>query len=346
MELKNFDFKQKLMFHPEHLIALRNGERPFPVTCEVDLTNLCNHDCYFCVVKEMRKEHKVSLETPVILGAISQMKELGLKGISFTGGGEPLLHKDFYTVLAHAHSLEIDTGLMTNGALLRQDKELLPYLNWVRISVGAGSRELYKKIQGKDDFDQVIENVRMLSEKRRKSGYIVNIGVRMLLDLDNYHTLPQLAEKLCGSGIDYIQAAPDCRDDTYPILEEGDYQDVINNTEAILKGTGTRLLMAGFTLNQRDRGYPQKCYAHCYQIAITATGDVVFCKNMRGDEKMSIGNIYQNTMEEIWNCARCLELETRLDPQTCHSICKNMQINVAIEDFLNPVNDMSVNFVG
>ena len=62
MELKNFDFRQKLMFHPEHLIALRNGERPFPITCEIDLTNLCNHDCYFCVVKEMREEHKTSLE--------------------------------------------------------------------------------------------------------------------------------------------------------------------------------------------------------------------------------------------------------------------------------------------
>lgn len=184
MELKNFDFKQKLMFHPEHLIALRTGTRPFPVTCEIDLTNLCNHNCYFCVVKEARETHKTSLETPVILDAITQLKELGLKGISFTGGGEPLVHKDFYTVLEHAHKLGIHTGLMTNGALLREDRELLRYLNWVRVSVGAGSRELYQKIQGKDDFTRVIENVCMLSGKRQESGDVVNIGVRMLLDLE------------------------------------------------------------------------------------------------------------------------------------------------------------------
>lgn len=346
MELKNFDFKQKLMFHPEHLIALRTGKRPFPVTCEIDLTNLCNHDCYFCVVKEAREAHRTSLETPVILNAITQMKELGLKGISLTGGGEPLVHKDFYTVLEHAHKLGIDTGLMTNGALLREDKELLRFLNWIRISVGAGNRELYQKIQGKDDFDRVLENIRMLSRKRRESGHIVNIGVRMLLDLENYHTLPELARLLRDSGIDYIQAAPDCRDDTYPILQEADYPDVINETEAVLKGTETRLLMAGFTVNQRDRAYPKKCYAHCYQIAIIATGDVVFCKNMRGNGDMAIGNIYQSSVADIWNSTKCLELEAKLDPQNCHSICKNMQINVAIEDFLNPTNDMSVNFVG
>lgn len=346
MELKNFDFRQKLMFHPEHLIALRNGKRPFPITCEIDLTNLCNHDCYFCVVKEMREEHKTSLETPVILRAIKQMKSMGMKGISFTGGGEPLVHKDFYSILAYTHDLGIHTGLMTNGALLQKNQELLPHLNWIRISVGAGSRELYQKIQGKDDFDRVIENVYMLGEQRQQSGAVVNIGVRMLLDLDNYHTLPQLAEILRKSKIDYIQAAPDCRDDNYPILQAADYQEVIQETENILRGTNTKLLMAGFTQNQKDRAYPQRCYAHCYQVAITATGNVAFCKNMRGSEEMSIGNIYQNTIEEIWNGERCLELEARLDPQTCHSICKNMQINVAIEDFLNPTNDMSVNFVG
>lgn len=346
MELKNFNFRQKLMFHPEHLIALRTGARPFPVTCEIDLTNLCNHDCYFCVVKEARETHKTSLETPVIMNAITQLKELGMKGIAFTGGGEPLVHKDFYTVLEHTHKLGIHTGLMSNGALLRDDRELLGLLNWVRISVGAGDRELYRKIQGKDDFDRVIENIRMLCRKRQESGVVTNIGVRMLLDLENYHTLPQLARLLRDSGIDYIQAAPDCRDDTYPILRAADYQAVINETEAVLKGTKTKLLMAGFTVNQSDRAYPKKCYAHWYQIAIIATGDIVFCKNMRGNADMVIGNIYQSSVADIWNSPKCLELEARLDPQNCHSICKNMQINVAIEDFLNPTNDMSVNFVG
>lgn len=346
MELGNFDFKKKLIFHPEHLIALRTDERPFPVTCEIDLTNFCNHDCYFCVVKDDREAHKASLETPVILNAITQLKGLGVKGISFTGGGEPLVHKDFYTVLEYTRKLEMHVGLMTNGALLREDREVLRYLNWIRISVGAGEQELYHKIQGKDDFNRVIENIHMLCRKRRESGSAVNIGVRMLLDLENYHTLPSLARLLRDSGVDYIQAAPDCRDDTYPIMQTADYQAVIDATEAVLAGTKTRLLMAGFTENSRDRAYPQKCYAHYYQIAITATGDVIFCKNARGNKNLVVGNIYQSSIADIWNSPKCLELEAQIAPQNCRSICKNMLINVAIEDFLNPTNDMSVNFVG
>ena len=47
MKLKNFDFTQKVYLHPEHVIKLKNNQRPFPMTIEVDLTNHCNHKCSF-----------------------------------------------------------------------------------------------------------------------------------------------------------------------------------------------------------------------------------------------------------------------------------------------------------
>lgn len=346
LEFGNFDFSRKLMHHPEHLIALREGKRPFPVTFEIDLTNLCNHSCYFCVAKEMRDTHQNTLDTQTVLGAIAQLKGMGVKGISFTGGGEPLVHKDFYSILAKTHEMGIHTGLMTNGALIKKYEELVRNLNWIRVSVGAGSRELYQKIQGRDDFDLVIQNVRSLVQARDKSQAVVNIGVRMLIDMDNYRTLPQLALALQDSGIDYIQVAPDCRDDLYPILQADGLQDVVEDTKSLLSATPTKLLLAGFTLNQKDRDYPEKCYAHYYQMALTATGNVVFCKNMRDRDDMTIGNIYRSSIQEMWDGEICRRLEAALCPSTCHNICKNMQINVSLETFLNPTNDMSVDFIG
>lgn len=346
MELKNFNFRQKLIHHPEHLIALRNGERPFPTTCEIDLTNLCNHDCYFCVVKEARETHRTSLETTAVLDAITQMRALGVKGISFTGGGEPLVHRDFYTILEKTHDLGIHTGLMTNGALLRKGGEYLRHLNWIRVSVGAGNRELYQKIHGKDDFDRVIANIHQLGENRRRLQADVNIGVRIFLDFDNYHTLPSLAKLLEDSGIDYIQVAPDCRDQSYPILKADDFQAVIAQTEQILQKTSVNLLVAGFIFDQKSCVTPKKCYAHYYQFALTATGDIIFCKNFRNREDSSIGNIYQSSVADIWNSEKCLTMEATLAPHSCGEICKNMQINTAIEEFLHPANDMSINFVG
>lgn len=348
INLNNFDFKQKLMHHPEHLIALRDGLRPFPVTMEIDLTNLCNHNCYFCVVKNLREQYKVALDTDIIVNVISQLKELGTKGISFTGGGEPLLHKDFYKILECTHRQGFDTGLMTNGALITEGKaeSLLRNLNWIRISVGAGNSELYKRIQGRDDYERVIKNVRLLGNIRGEKGYEVNLGVRMLLDKENYQSLITLSSDLAGSGINYIQVAPDCRDSNYAIFSQKDFKKILEESKKVLEQSGISLLMAGFVQNQEDKEYPLKCYAHYFQMAVIATGDLIFCKNGRDNTEMAIGNIYKNTIKEIWNGQRCIELESRLSPLNCHEICKNMQVNVAIENFLNPVNDMSINFIG
>ena len=49
MKLKNFDFTQKVYLHPEHVVKLKNKERPFPMTIEVDLTIIVIIDVLFAV---------------------------------------------------------------------------------------------------------------------------------------------------------------------------------------------------------------------------------------------------------------------------------------------------------
>ena len=66
MKLKNFDFTQKVYLHPEHIIKLKNNERPFPMTIEVDLTNHCNHRCSFCCWGEDIAVDKSTLDTKII----------------------------------------------------------------------------------------------------------------------------------------------------------------------------------------------------------------------------------------------------------------------------------------
>ena len=100
MKLKNFDFTQKVYLHPEHVVKLKNKGRPFPMTIEVDLTNHCNHRCTFCCWGEDIAVDKSTLDTKIIKKCIYDMKKLGAKAICFTGGGEPMIHKDFYEILS------------------------------------------------------------------------------------------------------------------------------------------------------------------------------------------------------------------------------------------------------
>ena len=126
MKLKNFNFNEKVELQPSQIEKINNKLRPFPITVEVDLTNHCNHRCSFCVWGEHISSDKSSLKKENILKCIQGMRKLGAKAITFTGGGEPMIHKDFYEILVTSKKLGFDCGLITNGSVITEkNAELL-----------------------------------------------------------------------------------------------------------------------------------------------------------------------------------------------------------------------------
>jgi len=99
MKRYNFDFSKKIFFHPENIVAFKQKKRPFPITVEIDLSNICNHRCSFCCFSEYLKKNNSTLDTKIVKQRIAEMYKLGTKGICFTGGGEPMAHKDFIDIL-------------------------------------------------------------------------------------------------------------------------------------------------------------------------------------------------------------------------------------------------------
>ena len=63
-----------------------------------------------------------TLETNLIKTRLVEMKEMGAKGISFTGGGESMLHPNFIEILQHTKDTGFDVGLITNGSAITKEK--------------------------------------------------------------------------------------------------------------------------------------------------------------------------------------------------------------------------------
>ena len=65
---------------------------------------------------------------------------MGIKSITWTGGGEPTVHNDFLQFIKYADKYGIKQGLNTNGALLTD--EMIDFIgkhfSYVRFSVDAG----------------------------------------------------------------------------------------------------------------------------------------------------------------------------------------------------------------
>lgn len=108
---------EKLLFHQEAMENLRNG-RGFPVSCWIAPTDICNAKCSFCSVGERAGD---VLPMRIINGFLDQLCPLGLKSVTLSGGGNPLLYKcpetktDFNGLAASIHDRGLEMALITNG---------------------------------------------------------------------------------------------------------------------------------------------------------------------------------------------------------------------------------------
>jgi len=143
-----------------------------------------------------------------------------------------------------------------------------------------------------------------------------------------------------------LQLVPDqYTDDGGKFWNALETQEVFDKVGFALKQNNTRLLTTTFLETQTDLEYPKTCYAHFFQTVITAEGDLIFCKNARGVGKYILGNISQNTLTEIWNSEKVLNIEKNIKPSNCGLFCRCMALNNAMEDVMSPSIDMSPNFV-
>jgi len=351
LELKNFDFTKKIFFHPEKIVEYKEGKRPFPTTIEIDLTNRCNHRCTFCFYAEHIgvEADKPNLDTEIIKKVIQEAKILGTKAISFTGGGEPTLHKDYADIVKHTKNVGLDVGTITNGSAItpRNVNAYFENLQWIRISMAGGDRESYQQVQGVDQFDLVLKNIILLSEQKSLQKSNLNIGIRTLVTPNNIDSLIDFANKISSLNINYYQLAPDqYSTDKGAFWNSEHTQDVFNKVKNIITPTGINLLTTTYMESQEGLDYPQTCYAHFFMFAILAEGNVTFCKNARGAENFYIGNIYKNSLKEIWEGDKTKDIEKWVRPNNCGLMCKHMAINNSMEGILHPESDMSPNFVG
>ena len=285
----------------------------------------------------------------MIKNRLKEAKELGTKAISFTGGGEPTIHKDYVNIVEYAHKIGLDVGTITNGSTIttRNVDTLIKNLQWIRFSLAGGDAESYKKVQGVDQFELIIKNIELISKRKNDLNSDLNIGIRTLVTTENIHTLEKFAEKIKDLHIDYYQLAPDqFSDDKGLFWNSENTQNIFKNVKKILEPTGIKLLTTTYMVAQENLDYPKTCYAHFFMIAILAEGHVTFCKNARGEDNFYIGNINDKSLKDIWDDVKTKEIEKWVKPNNCGLFCKHMSINNTMEDLMNPTSNMSPNFVG
>ena len=309
MNLKQFN-PMKILNHWKTLNEIVSGKNPAPISCEIDPSNYCNHDCIWCINGNYRENNLEMLSKERLFSIIDQLADMRVKSITFTGGGEPLTNPAVLDALKKVRRGKMETALVTNGSLLDEEKSkvIINTCSFVRISLDAAGNNIYNKLhrpkgKGKKNFDKVISNLKTLVELRRAAKKKTTIGVAYLVHPLNYHQIYDAAKLVKKIGVDYIQVRP---------VFMGGAQlsgKIWFETERLMQDAlGLRdksfhvfpILHRFDEVINMDKGY-DVCRGHRTLGVIGANGKVYLCCQFRGVDKFCFGDLNKQTFKEIWN---------------------------------------------
>ncbi len=217
----------KVVHHQDKIAQLKKGIQPIPSQVQLVISDVCNHDCSFCAYRmsgytsnenfgildqqskkiENNPNRKISYEKCIEI--IEDCKEMGVKAIQFTGGGEPTTHPKHGDIFRKVIDLGMDLALITNGAILKPDViDTLVHAKWVRVSVDAGTPETYSHIRSikKERFNDTLKNIsRLVSAKNNSSKTDLLVGAGYVVDENNYNEIYEFAKIASDLGVDNIR---------------------------------------------------------------------------------------------------------------------------------------------
>lgn len=187
--------------------------RGLSLVAEIDTTLLCQSTpaCGDCTYRDKHQPWFLSPDTGRYV--ISKAKELGFKGILFSGGGENLeqdAYENFLSLLRHARSEQLETNLATNGLFLdiAKTEELAGLLSTIRISIPPTTDKYFHAGLVAPNVVRLRNTVNRLSQE--SSGYVpMKIYMNILLPPGMDETeLEALLRMLSTVGADGIRLKP------------------------------------------------------------------------------------------------------------------------------------------
>lgn len=350
MTSNKYDDK-KIVWFPEKLFSMKDDIVKPPIYVRVKPINRCCHKCFFCVYNSDFSNMHETMDKKDILSKdkmfeiLDDFKDMGVKAITYSGGGEPLMHPNILDIIRKTKENGIDLSIITNGQLLKGEiaKEFYDS-KWVRVSVDYFNSKLFSESRGVKEkfFYEIVENIKDFVENKNKE---CEITLNYIITKINHDTIYEACKFFKDLGIDNIRLSPmwtpdfmeyhkDIKDLVLSSIDKArnDLQD-----DSYMVYDSYRI-----TPDATKRTY-HKCYVMQIIPVIGADGIVYNCHNKAYSEDGVIGDINNQSFKEMWFSKETNEYFKTFDPVVhCNHQCSNDNKNIIIRDLVNVYGD---NFV-
>ena len=206
---KIFHFKEKIDSLPQE-----KEEILPPINIRIKPTNVCLHKCWYCSYRledvQLGQDmvEKDFIPKDKMMEIIDDCEEMGVKAITFSGGGDPFYYRYLLDTVKRLSQTSIKFSSLTNGVLLKGElaKVFSEHGTWIRISIDGWDDKSYAEYRGikEGEFTKVLNNM----EAFKKLGGPCALGVSLVVDNKNYSHVYEVIEKIHAIGVDSIKISP------------------------------------------------------------------------------------------------------------------------------------------
>ncbi|MCB9812941.1 MAG: radical SAM protein [Pseudomonadales bacterium] len=289
----------------------------------------CNYNCVMCLWSDKGERTYDTaqmkgfglMQTEEWKNTLATIREFGTKVAVFSGGGEVLLNKDFFRLLAFSHSVGLKTQLYTSGYNMThlEEEEWGELLNMdrIRFSIHSSNEGTYNDIVSMPEhahaLTKVDNNLKLLLEKRNIVGSDLKIGIGFVIQPLNTMQVEDIVEFAKRTGVDYLNIRRDEILVTNPLDQESEVelrkqllrirQNIVNGVYGNLEIDFSDNLVA--FMNEEKYLLPQvpQCVIKHFRPTINPYGLWNSCdlkgEPMYADPDFVIGDLHQDGVVKI-----------------------------------------------
>lgn len=330
-----------------HWLQNKEKKKFIPIQADIDLTNKCNQDCYYCNSADFRKRE--NMQQPYtyyldLLDKISTWREHTpnsygtFHALTFSGGGEPTLLKGYEHVIERAIDNGFLTSMTTNGTILEKLYETVPSdklktMNWIGIDIDAGDEETYEKIRiskTKNMFNRAVCNATVLA----KMG--VNVDFKVLANEHNtsseqIENMFRLSQQV---GVRMVYYRP-------VILGQTIFDISPTIISRITEFANKYRVKFKVNLTKTEPRNYSKCHQMFQFPIFCANGKIYTCCDHKGDPNFEIGDWVNGDFRDSWLNDRHMEVYNTINTHLCPP-CRPNRSNIEIQQCLDDPLKLSV----
>jgi MoaA/NifB/PqqE/SkfB family radical SAM enzyme len=337
----------KFLRYADHIDALCEQRVAAPIHIRIKPINACNHSCWYCAyrVKNLQLgediDYKDMIPEAKMFEIVNDLIEIGVKAVTFSGGGEPLLYKPLPEVVQRLAEGGVRVATLTNGSKLtgKVADAFADYGTWVRVSTDAWDDESFAKSRGIHEgaFSELLQNMQAFSKRGSKCV----LGVSFVVDEINYHHLYDVCALFKNVGVNHVKFSG------VVVSNYGTENNIYHSrirtivAEQIKRAQGLaddHFAVINHYHDLDDRF--QKSYSICpYLMFLTVIGadcKVYTCQDKAFTESGTLGSIKDLRFKEFWFSEENRQRIFGLDPsKQCSHHCVSHGKNLAIMDLLS-----------